>query len=64
MFPAAVRHLATFAILAASSEVRKSTRGQQRPLNGLAGLPWVPETQNGGIAGFVLVVRTGIVRKC
>jgi hypothetical protein len=33
MFPAAVLHSATAAILAASSEVRKSTRGQQRPLN-------------------------------
>ena len=33
MFPMAVRHSPTVAILAASRQVRKSTRGRPRPLN-------------------------------
>ena len=57
MFPAAMRHSATFRILAASSEVRNSTRGQQRPLNELAGLPWFRETQNSAITGSCWCAR-------
>jgi hypothetical protein len=34
MFPVVVPHSATVAILAASRQVRKSTRGLQCPLNG------------------------------